>query len=380
MHSITENFPDISFIDDTTVDQVLTQMINDYQDKYKEITKKEVSLAQADPSRLIMYAAAMQIYQGMQYADYAGKMSFLKYSREDYLDNLAALRGVQRMEATAATTDLKFSLGSAIASAVSIPAGCRVTNGNEVYFATDEYAEIPAGATEVTVSATCTEEGSYGNNFEIGELNIIVNTLPYVVAVTNTVRTYGGADRESDDSLKDRVFKAPNSYSTAGPSGAYEYYAKLADPTISDVFTDSPSPGNVDVYIICNGAIPDASMIQKVGSFLQTRTIRPLTDNVTVKAPTADVYNVEFTYYIPSSSKSAVEAIQADVNTAVSIYNSWQTEKIGRDINPSYLIQKIMQAGAKRVEVTAPAFKILNNTTIAKTGTVTVTYGGVEDD
>lgn len=78
MSVVTENFPDISFIDDATVEETMNQMIADYQEKYKELTGKDISLGQADPYRLIMYACTMQIYQAMQYADYAGKMSFLK--------------------------------------------------------------------------------------------------------------------------------------------------------------------------------------------------------------------------------------------------------------------------------------------------------------
>ncbi len=377
----TDNFPDISFIDNATVDEVLTGMINDYQEKYKEITGKEASLAKANPYRLIMYACTMQIYQAMQYADYAGKMSFLTYAQGDFLDNLAALRGIRRTENTAAATILQFSIESPIASAVSIPAGCRVTNGNDVFFATDEYAEIKAGEVSVTVSATCTAAGAAGNGFAAGELNVLVNTLPYITAVTNTVATYGGADREDDDSLKERIFAYPNSYSTAGPTGAYEYHAKTASPEIGDVVVRSEVPGEVDIYFICdNGEIPGAALIQKVKDHMDDRSIRPLTDKVTVQAPAVREYEIRMTYYIPSSSKSAVASIQADVDTAVSIYNTWQTEKIGRDINPSYLIQKVMEAGAKRVIVESPVFTVLDESTVAKTGTVTVSFGGVEDD
>ena len=66
---IADNFPDISFIDNATVDEVQTRMIEDYREKYKELTGKEVSLSLADPYRLNMYACAMQIYQAMQYAE-----------------------------------------------------------------------------------------------------------------------------------------------------------------------------------------------------------------------------------------------------------------------------------------------------------------------
>ena len=40
-------------------------------------------------------------------------------------------------------------------------------------------------------------------------------------------------------------------------------------------------------------------------------------------------------------------AIKTQVAQAVSNYNVWQKEKIGRDITPDVLIQYIMAAGAK---------------------------------
>lgn len=378
---MTDNIPDISFIENTTVEEVVAGLINDYQEKYKEITGKDVSLAQADPYRLIMYACAMQIYQAMQYADYAGKMSFLTYARGDYLDNLAALKGVKRIENKAAVTVLKFSIESPIESAISIPAGCRVTNGNDVFFVTDEYAEIHPGEIEVAVSATCTDPGTVGNGFTAGELKVLVNTIPYIASVTNIVTTYGGADREDDESLRNRVYSYPKSYSSAGPMAAYEYHTKTAFPEVYDVMIRSENPGEVDIYFICDGGeTPGEALIQKVKEHLEDRNIRPLTDKVVVRAPQTMEYDVKMTYYISSSNKSTVANIQTAVNTAVSIYNTWQTNKIGRDINPSYLIQKVMEAGAKRVSIESPTFTVLDESTVAKTGNVTINYGGVEDD
>lgn len=377
----TDNFPDISFIENTTIDELLTQMIDDFLTKYEEITGEKISLAQANPYRLILYASAVQIYQAMQYTDYAGKQSFLTYATGDFLDNLAAMRGLTRIEATAAVTILQFSISAPIASAVSIPTGTRVTNGNDVYFATDEYAEIRPGQTSVTVSATCTEAGLTGNGFAIGELNTVVNTLPYIVTVTNTVATSGGADRESDDNLKERIYSIPGSYSTAGPAGAYIFHTKSVSSEIGDVGVSSPDPCEVVVkFIMADGSLPSAAMIQKVQDYLNNNDIRPLTDVVTVGAPNTATYNINITYYIGASDTSAVSTIQEDVAAAVSAYNIWQTEKIGRDINPSYLIKKIIEAGAKRVVVNSPVFTAVDESTVAKTGNVTVNYGGVESD
>lgn len=53
---------------------------------------------------------------------------------------------------------------------------------------------------------------------------------------------------------------------------------------------------------------------------------------------------------------------------------------MGRDINPSYLVQKIMEAGAKRVEVREPEFRVVEETHVARIvrETIQVLNGGVE--
>ena len=94
-----ENYPDVSFIDNTSYQGLQDQMINDYERKLREITGIESKLAQTDPYRLILYSCAMAIYQGYQYDDRAAKMGLLKYSTGNYLDNIAAFKGVVRNEA-----------------------------------------------------------------------------------------------------------------------------------------------------------------------------------------------------------------------------------------------------------------------------------------
>ena len=381
MNSTLTNFPDISFIDNIQIDELINQMIIDYQDKYKEVTGTEVSLAQADPYRMIIYACALQIYQGMQFIDRAGKQSFLKYSYGEFLDNLGALRGIERLQATSAVTTIRFSIDSAIGSAVQIPQGTRVTNGNEVYFYTNEYAEIPAGETYVDVPATSTEAGGSSNGFGAGEINVLVETLPYISAVSNITETSGGSDIESDDALAERIYIASSAYSVAGPADAYVYWTKTASSNIVDVSVTSPAPCQVDVrFILEGGELPGEALIDKVNAILQDDNIRPLTDLVTVSAPTVVSYDIELTYYINASDKSAAGNIQKLVSTAVETYKAWQSSAIGRDINPSYLIGKIMTAGAKRVTVTSPAYKAIANTEIARLRNVTINYGGIEND
>lgn len=381
MNSTISNFPDISFIDNLTIDELIDSMINDYQDKYKEVTGVNVSLAQADPYRMILYSCAVQIYQAMQYSDRAGKQGLLKYSYGDFLDNLGAFKGIKRLQPTPAVTTIRFQIEEALASAVQIPAGTRVTNGNEVYFRTDEYAEIATGETYVDVSATSTETGKANNGFRAGEINILVETLPYISSVSNTVETDGGSDIESDDSLADRIYIAASAYSVAGPEDAYIYWTKTVSSDITDVKVTSPAPCEVDVrFILKAGELPGEALIDKVKTVLNDSNIKPLTDRVTVAAPETVDYDINLTYYINESDKASADTIKALVDTAVNVYKEWQCSAIGRDINPSYLIGKIMGAGAKRVDVVSPAYTTLSDTEVALVGNINIVYGGIEND
>ena len=104
--SAIENTPEISFIDNKTVEDVRGEMVADYEDYMTQAQGVSVSLDRASVHRMILYAAAAQIYQAMQYIDRQGKQSLLKYSYSDYLDNLALFKGVTRSPATAATCTL----------------------------------------------------------------------------------------------------------------------------------------------------------------------------------------------------------------------------------------------------------------------------------
>ena len=377
-----KNLPEISFIDNKTIDQVRQEMVADYESYISEATGQTVTLERSSVHRMELYAAAAQIYQAMQYIDRQGKQSILKYSYSDFLDNLAIFKGVTRNPATPATTTLRFTLSAVRDTATGIPQGTRVSTAGATYFATDVYAEIPAGSTAVDVPATCTVAGTDGNGFAAGELATIVDPIPYVASVTNTTATEGGAEIESDDDLAERVFLAPGAYSTAGPEDGYLYHAKAYSAAIGDVVaTSNQAAGTVDiVFIMADGSTPGEEMIEGLEGYLQGKTIRPMTDLVRVAAPQEVTYTINLTYYINRSDSAKAVTIQAAVAKAVADYQTWQ-RAIGRDINPSQLVRMVMDAGAKRVTVTAPTYTAVDATKVsALQGDAVISYGGLEDD
>ena len=377
-----KSLPDISFIDNKDIDQVRQEMVADYESFISEATGQTVTLERSSVHRMELYAAAAQIYQAMQYIDRQGKQSILKYSYSDFLDNLAIFKGVTRNPATPATTTLRFTLSAERDTATGIPQGTRVSTAGAIYFATDVYAEIPAGSTTVDVPATCTVAGTDGNGFAAGELATIVDPIPYVASVTNTTATEGGAEIESDDDLAERVFLAPGAYSTAGPEDGYLYHAKAYSAAIGDVVaTSNQAAGTVDiVFIMADGSTPGEEMIEGLEGYLQGKTIRPMTDLVRVAAPQEVTYTINLTYYINRSDSAKAVTIQAAVAQAVADYQTWQ-RAIGRDINPSQLVHMVMDAGAKRVTVTAPTYTTVDATKVsALQGEAVISYGGLEDD
>ena len=377
-----KSLPDISFIDNKDIDQVRQEMVADYESFISEATGQTVTLERSSVHRMELYAAAAQIYQAMQYIDRQGKQSILKYSYSDFLDNLAIFKGVTRNPATPATTTLRFTLSAERDTATGIPQGTRVSTAGAIYFATDVYAEIPAGSTTVDVPATCTVAGTDGNGFAAGELATIVYPIPYVASVTNTTATEGGAEIESDDDLAERVFLAPGAYSTAGPEDGYLYHAKAYSAAIGDVVaTSNQAAGTVDiVFIMADGSTPGEEMIEGLEGYLQGKTIRPMTDLVRVAAPQEVTYTINLTYYINRSDSAKAVTIQAAVAQAVADYQTWQ-RAIGRDINPSQLVHMVMDAGAKRVTVTAPTYTAVDATKVsALQGDAVISYGGLEDD
>ena len=373
--------PDVSFIDNDTIGAMMQRLVSNYERRYQEITGKEVTLGAADPMRIALYAVALDLYQTEQYVDRAGKQDLLKYSYGEFLDGLAANRSVSRKEATAARTTVRFTASETKDYALAVPAGIRVTNGDGIYFTTVEYAEIAPGDEYVDVEAVCTAEGTEGNNFLPGQVDTLVDPLPYIQSVANVTTSEGGAARESDESLAERVYLAPSGYSTAGPSGAYVYWAKTFNAGIGSVVPVSPEPGKVDVYVLMtDGSMPGEELLQELQDYLTEERIRPMTDLVTVKKPEAVEFSIDLTYYINRSDQAKAVTIQENVKKAVAEYTTWQTSEIGRDINPDELVQRIKAAGAKRVELTAPTFAVVGETQVAKCTASAADNGGLEDD
>ena len=338
-------------------------------------------LARADPLRLFLCGLESLMIQQRLLFNQMAKMNLLAYAKGDFLDHIGALVGTKRLPAAPATATMKLTLSAQREQAVIIPKGARVTAGDNIYFALNDNAVIPAGELFVLAAATCTESGERGNGYLSGEICKIVDPVPFLAAAENTTKSEGGADVEDDAAYRERIHEAPEKFSTAGPTLAYEYHAKTASALIADVSVDSPAPGEVDVYpLLKGGVIPGEEILALVREKLNDRRIRPLTDKVSVKAPASVTYNIDAVYYIDRRDATEAAAIQTHAETAVREFIAWQKEKLGRDINPTELCYRLRAAGVKRAEIKSPVFTVTDKKQIAIAGNVNVSLGGLEDE
>ncbi|ARD47566.1 baseplate J/gp47 family protein [Sporosarcina sp. P33] len=354
------------------------KIIGSYVSTYQEYAGRKLS--QADPVYLFILAIADLHSQLAYKANDAAKQTLLYYSRDNVLDHKGYAWNNARLGNEHARTTIRFHLSEPLAVAKSIKAGTEITPDATLIFATLKDLVIQPGERYGDVAAECTLAGLIGNDIAPGQIDSLINPLPYVSKVENITETAGGTEREDDDSYRERIRQSPEQLSTAGPEGAYEYHAKTASAAILDVSVDTPEPGRIFIGVLLrNGELPTEEILEKVRTKLSSKKVRPLTDFVAVGSPEVIYYDLDIRYFISSEAEDKA-LIEQNVEEAIQKYIIWQRSKIGRDINPSRLISECIRAGAKRVEVPSPIFTTVTKGQVAHEQTVNIEFGGVEDD
>ncbi len=368
-------------------------LVNTLISAYEKLTG--ITVHPASPERLFISWVADILVQTRVAINYAANQNIPSRAVGENLDALAELFYTQkRPTAKAASCTVRFSISEPQQSAILIPAGTRITDAaNTLIWETAADAYIASGESSADVPVHCQVAGTEGNGYVAGQLNTVVDVFPYYIACANTTVTDGGTNAATDEEFFALLKVSEDAYSTAGPMGAYIYWAKSVSTEIADVKAICPmadgklQAGHVDIYaLMSDGSIATDTIKALILTACNDDKVRPLTDLVAVKDPGQVAYDISITYYIPSDTTTAASEIQAKVEAAVDAYVAWQCARLGRDINPSKLVSLIMATGVKRVEVTSPTFRRLKDGSdhavpeVATLRNRTITSGGYEDE
>ena len=375
-------YPDIEFLE-TDTETIESNMIALYEEFVKQSGRRDYKVYPASPERLFIAWCAAIIVQQRVLINETAKKNVPRYARGEYLDSLAELfKDIERLPATPAVAKFRCYISAAQNQSVIVPQGTRITFDGEITFETTEELEIKAGETYGEVNGKCQTAGIVGNNLAPGQVKEIVDVYDYYLKAENITKTEGGAGEEDDASYYERMRESMESFSTAGPINGYIYHTKTVSTAIADVAATSPEAGVVDIRVLLqDGEQPTQAVLEEIEAALNASDVRPLTDIVTVSMPEEDPFEIDLTYYINRNSQASTSITDRDARAAVEEYIRWQTGKMGRDINPSYLTQLIMAAGVKRVEVRKPIFQVVQETQVARIvrDTMKVLNGGVEN-
>lgn len=165
----------------------------------------------------------------------------------------------------------------------------------------------------------------------------------------------------------------------------FEHDDSLLDITLTGSLTSQDSvtvaiqrrmDGRVKVVPLMEGGKqPDDQTVKQVEEAVNDRTVRPMTDVVTVEKPTYVDYTIQLTYTTTVEDEATVVQAVEGAGGAIERYKSEQCEVLGRAINPDVLKTYVMQAGALRCDVTQPAHAAVGATQVAHwNGTTKATH------
>lgn len=352
---------------------------------YTQITSQ--ALAPGSPEQLFVRWVANIIVQERVLMNYIGNQNIPSRAEGKNLDALAQLFNAQeRPQAKAAVCTQRFHISEAQATAILVPRGTRVTGAGGLVFETAEDVYVPIGGTSVDAAVHCQTPGTVGNGLPPGALDAAVDLYDYYIATENVTTSGGGADEATDEEFYQLMRQSMDAYSCAGARGGYEYFAKQVSTEIADVIANSPTPGVVKLYVLMEGGTLAGEEVKAaVLGACSASEVRPLTDLVSVEDAEQIEYNVKFTYYTRTGTAKPAADIRQAVEAAVAEYTAWQSARLGRDVNPDELRERLYHTGIKRIELAEPVFTVLKSDgktapQVAKLGTVTIVNGGYEDE
>lgn len=288
----------------------------------------------------------------------AGEQLLVRHSNGPILDYLGELVATPRLLAIAARCPVRFAIATAAIQPLLIPVGTRVTTLDaKLAFITDEEVLIPAGQTQVTVTATCSTVGEAGNGWAVGQISVITNPPFAGLLATNIAVSFDGAEDEDDDRYRERIILAPEAYSNAGSRGAYRYHAMAVHQSIVDVAVHGPAegqlPGHVALFPLTTSGLPTADLLQRVLALVGGEKVRPLCDTVHALPPVQVDYSINARIVFFNSADRVTT--MAQVQAAANAYVLELSAGLGVDIVPEQLIARLQVAGVYRAFVEQPA-------------------------
>lgn len=185
---------------------------------------------------------------------------------------------------------------------------------------------------------------------------------------------------ESDEALRLRAQSAFEGMSVAGPSAAYEYFARSASGKVADARATSPAPAEVVIAVLSTDGDGTASpeLLAAVTAAVNDEEVRPLGDRVTVRSADIVDYSIdaELFLYPGPESEPIINAAMASLRG----FLADNDKKIGRDVARSAISASLHVQGVQRVVLRSPSTDLqISDTQAARNVSYAVENGGTDE-
>ena len=343
--------PAPQLIEELDYESILSQMRTKMREICPEWTGYEL---ESDPANKILEVAAYREMLLRQRVNEAARGVMIAFATGSDLDHLAAFYPEERLPGAAATFEAFIKLSAILDVEVTIPAGfALIAKNGEIEARLVDTETIGAGyPSTIAVFEIIKPLGVESNGLRLRW--DAITPLPFVVEIEQVGASKGGSNTENDADFRRRIPLALERYSTAGPRGAYEYWALSTDERVKDVCVTSPVPGKVEVYLLSKegDGTADVTMIARVTTALNDETVRPLTDFVAVYSAKIVPYEVKMNVVLYPGVAGQEPYLEAKKQVEAKARNLCG---IGVDITRSALIAAAHVEGVKEVVLISPA-------------------------
>ena len=335
---------------------------------YEDLTGK--TLYPAQPERLLINNGAYRESLIREAIQDAGKLSLVRFSRKPILDYLGEPLGCYRLAESYASTRVQLTFDTAPQSATTLPAGTSVAAG-EVVFVTQSDVLINPQQTTAIVPVVCSSAGVVGNGFGVGQIKTLLQTVDglNISDVRNLEVSSGGADEESDERYRERIFLASAQFSVAGSRVAYKYFVMSANSRIMDVTVTAPRINETGfgqgLVLICPlynsgedgtlipSAPPAALKNELFNTVFNGDEKLPMNDTVRIIDPSPVAYSIEAELILYQNADST--AIKALATQAAEQHAALLGVTLGNDVVREQIIAKLQLSGVYKTNLITPA-------------------------
>jgi uncharacterized phage protein gp47/JayE len=346
-----------------TIQEIYDSLLDSFAERAGFVPESGCDLA------VRLWAAAAQI-QALEFqAGWTLDQSFPQTAQGIYLDRHGAMRGLVRSPATRSAGTLRFSVGTAPAVDIAIPAGTVCMTAAEVRFQTTADVVLKAGTLSVDAAAEALDAGANGNAVP-GSVCFLTACPVAVTAVTNPGAFTGGGDCEDDAAFRDRILESYQRLPNGANAAWYEETAmRFPGVTAAKAVGRARGIGTVDVYITGESGLPSETLLEGLQAELQEK--REIAVDVQVKAPTAKTVNVSVAV-TPKDGADTAAVLTAAEQTVADFFGG---RLLGRAVRLAELGNRLFELdGVENYRFTAPAADIpADSTALPVLGTLSVT-------